>query len=327
MVRQQREPRPGVRPPRYAAPAHHPATVRKSGTTGRSRGRKSATVAELLRAHVRPTSSTMTMAQAVRRPLAGRSANTASSGLSGEGKTQAGKAAAHGRRWRGKSERDAAEAAAAETADPLRLSEDWGADSPEAGFDFAEKGTRLAPVGRGRWALLEPEVEPAPPPVQSKALRQILPQRDEVLRRRRKRLGGGDTAADEVHRSEQPIMRANHTLSDLAREQRQFQALSASLNKMKSGGRPSIESMSEAWHRARQPQRNIADGGLGRGRSTAKRSSVLTMGPTNASYRRCGGGVPQRRPPVRLRPLSQPVDPDSADDRAAARTHSSRYAL
>lgn len=224
------------------------------------------------------------------------------------------------RRWRGKAERDAASAANEENADPLRLSEDWGVDSPEAGFDFAEKGARLAPGGQGHWVLLDPEAAPPPPRVEAKALRNIVPRRDEMLRRRRVRLGGSDTAADEVHRSEQPIMRAKLSLSELAREQRQFQALSNSLSQMKSGGRPSIESMAEAWTRARQADRkSVADGGLGRGRSTAKRSSVMRMGATGASYRRCGGGALREKRPVRLRPLSQPSDPDSAEARAAAR--------
>lgn len=221
----------------------------------------------------------------------------------------------NGRRWRSK----APDASDEENADPLRLSEDWGIDSPEAGFDFAEKGARLAPGGHGHWVLLEPEVEPPPPRVEAKALRHVVPQRDEMLRRRRVRLGGSDTAADEVHRSEQPIMRAKLSLSELAREQRQFQALSNSLTQMKSGGRPSIESMAEAWERARQPDRKVADGGLGRSRSTAKRSSVMRMGPTDASYRRCGGGALREKRPVRLRPLSQPSDPHNAEARAAAR--------
>ena len=270
-------------------------------------------------------SSVVKMArQGMRRPLAERSHHGGvRAGTQVLGKTQLKPLqqdkAARARRWRGKAERDAAEAVSSENVDPLRLSEDWGMDSPEAGFDFAEKGTRLAPMGGGRWGLLDPEVAPAPPPVQAKTLRHVVPQRDEMLRRRRMRLGGGDTATDEVHRSEQPIMRAQHTLSDLAREQRQFRGLTVSLNQMKSGGRPSIESMAEAWHRARQPERKVKDGGLGRGRSTAKRSSVMRMGPTDANYTRCGGGVLRKKQPARLRPLSQPSNPDSADERVAAR--------
>eukprot|EP01043_Picozoa_sp_COSAG02_P059042 COSAG02_NODE_7452_length_3007_cov_1.526479_1_plen_295_part_00 len=255
----------------------------------------------------------------MRRPLAERSHHAGgTAGTQVQLKPLQQEKGARARRWRGKAERDAAAEANSENVDPLQLSEDWGMDSPEAGFDFAEKGTRLAPMGGGRWALLEPEVEPAPLPVQAETLRHVVPQRDEMLRRRRMRLGGGDTAADELHRSEQPIMRAKHTLSDLAREQRQFRGLTVSLNQMKSGGRPSIESMAEAWHRARLPERKVQEGGLGR-RSTAKRSSVMRMGPTDANYRRCGGGALRQKQPVRLRPLSQPSDPDTADERAAAR--------
>ena len=253
-----------------------------------------------------------------RRPLAGRRAAPLQVQVQPQPQPQ--KGSANSRRWRGKAERDAA--ADAENLDPaekLRLNEDWGIDSPDAGFEFAEKGTRLAPGGGGRWQLLEPEPESPPPQAQEAAhLRHVVPQRDEMLRRRRLRLGGGDSAADDLHRSEQPVMKAKHTLSALAREGRQFQALSSSLNQMKSGGRPSIDSMAEAWQRARQPDRSVSGGGLGRGRSAGRRASVMKMGPTDASWRRCGGGA-GRAKPHRLRPLSQPEDPDDAAARAASR--------
>ena len=254
-----------------------------------------------------------------RRPLAGR---RAVSGNVQPPQLQQQQPKGHGRRSRrSPAERDAA-ALALENRDPLELVEDWGVDDAESGYQFAEKGNRLTPSGGGQWALLSPEPSPQKPRAEDAAsLKSVVPRRDEMLRRRRARLGGGDTDMA-VARSEQPVMRANHTLSALRREQRQFQKLTSSLNGMKAGGRSSGADLAEAWHRAQKPEKSVAQGGLGsRGTSaSSRRSDMMTMGPTDAaSWRRAGGGGPQQRKSQQLRPLSQPSDRDDAASRAAQR--------
>lgn len=247
-----------------------------------------------------------------RRPLAGRRSANVQQPQQPQAKSRV------GRRWRSASEKNA-ERDALENQDPLELREDWGVDDAEAGYQFAEKGNRLTPDGGGQWALLEPEPSPQKPRAEDSAsLKSIVTRRDEMLRRRRARLGGGDTD-EAVTRSEQPVMKSNHTLSALRREQRQFQKLTSSLNSMKAGGRSSGADLAEAWHRAQKPEKSIAQGGLGsRGSSaSSRRSDMMTMGPADvASWRRAGGGGPVRK--TQLRPLSQP-NRDDAAARAASR--------
>ena len=88
-------------------------------------------------------------------------------------------------------------------------------------------------------------------------------------------------------------MKAQGTLSSLAREQRQFRGLTVSLRQMTGAGRPTGNDLEEAWRRAAAPEKGVAEGGLVAAdrRSANARRGVMTMAPTSSSWLRCGGGV------------------------------------
>ena len=78
-------------------------------------------------------------------------------------------------------------------------------------------------------------------------------------------------------------MKAQGTLSSLAREQRQFRGLTVSLRQMTGAGRPTGNDLEEAWRRAAAPEKGVAEGGLvAADRRTANaRRGVMTMAPTS----------------------------------------------
>ena len=193
-------------------------------------------------------------------------------------------------RWRRRQaeEAEAAEQQADENRDPLELRENWGVDDASAGFSFAEKGNRLAPGRGGRWTLLEEEQkseqQQAPSPQrQQKSQRRRLPAHG-----RRRRPRGQPQSAES-----REVMKAQGTLSSLAREQRQFRGLTVSLRQMTGAGRPTGNDLEEAWRRAAAPEKGVAEGGLVAAdrRSANARRGVMTMAPTSSSWLRCGGGV------------------------------------